>query len=186
MATVYTYLPGFKTGAGLGYPVVMRTGGLNLNDYRIQVEVKDDDEIAIGDLIMVDANNLADATAATGGEAVAIVEGSIRNKAVLEGHGLVPSKTVQFKDGDKIDVILLTAPMVLSMKCEGAVDMNVGSPVMSVAAGLVEYAAGITLTEATPNTLVATSDPRAIVGRTLTDVSTQNGDNGYLAVKVSK
>jgi hypothetical protein len=183
MATTYSYLPGLATGSGLSHPVIMRAGGMNLDDYTFQLEIKDSAEIAIGDVIMI-AGGLVDATGASETGMLAVVLDSNRNKSILESHGLTVSKAVQFTDGDKIDVLLLVPGVILSLKCEGGVDMQPGDPIGVVAAGKVEFKASITLNEAAPNTLVTTSDPLGKIGRILGTVATQDGTDGYIPVLI--
>ena len=115
MASVKTQLKSFKTGAGMGFPVIMNNG-INWHFAMDTVEIKDDDEIAIGDIILIDTNKLADQT---GDESVlvsAIVLDHTDNKAILEGHGLTVNKTSQFKDGDTPVIAYLVPGMILSMK----------------------------------------------------------------------
>ena len=114
MAAVQTYLKYLKTGSSLSYPVVM--GGIDWTMFVDSVTVKDDDEIAIGDIIILDANREADATGDEGVTVCAIVLDTTDNKAILEGHGLTVSKTAQFKDGDQIDILYLAPGLILSMK----------------------------------------------------------------------
>jgi len=174
MATVYTYLPGFKTGAGLGYPVVLKAGGLNIDDYILQMEVKDSTEIAIGDIVMVLTGNLTlDATVAKDFTAFAIVMDTNRNKAILESHAVTVSKTGQFTSGDKIDILLLVPGMVLSMKYDGVVACDIGDDIRAAAAGEVAVLAAI----------ATDADPRAKLGMCLT-LGVGTGTAGYIAVMV--
>jgi hypothetical protein len=177
-AATYSYISSaFTTGAGFEYPVVMRAGGLNIDDFKIVMEVKDDNEIAIGDLVMVESISSIELEVTTDKAltAFAIVLDTNRNKATLEAAGLTPSKAVQFSDGDKIDILLLVPGMVLSMKCNPTVDILVGTKVATAAGGRVDC-------------LVASStdEPASKIGYSLTSVDyTDTATESYIAVMVT-
>jgi len=177
-ASVYTYLPGFKTGSALSYPVVMKTGGLNVDDFIIQMEVKDSTELAIGDICMVATTTITiDATGAKDFGAIFVVLDTPRNKAILESHGLTVSKAVQFTTGDKIDVLILVPGMVLSLKYnDAAADLDIGDKIRADSAGQVTKLAAI----------ATDADPQCTIGVTLTAVDyTDEATDGYIAVLIT-
>ncbi len=175
MALTYSYLPGLKTGAGLGYPVVMRDGGLNVGDYVIQMEVKDSTELAIGDIIMAEsaASLELDATGDRAITAFAIVLDSVRNKSILEAAGTAVSKAAQFADGDKIDILLLVPGMILSVKCDGTTVVAVGSKMTCAAGGTTDVMANS-----------ATDEPACLIGYSLTMAAGTATTAGYIALMV--
>lgn len=115
MSHVMNYIPSLKTGSSLDFPVVMKEP-FDLTEFIVKMEIKDDDEIAIGDFATMDANQLLDATGDQDVVVPVMVLDTVDNKAILEGHGLTVNKTSQFKDGDKIDVLILVPGVVLSVK----------------------------------------------------------------------
>lgn len=131
MASAQVYLKFLKTGSALTYPVIMNTG-IDWSMYVDSVTVKDDNELAIGDIIIIDANREADATGDESVVVCAIILPTTDNKAILEGHGLTVSKTVQFLDGDQIDILYLVPGMILSMKVVASDSaLRIGSRVTS-------------------------------------------------------
>ena len=132
-----TYLPSLKTGAGMGFPVIMKCP-FDYTEFMMQMEVTTDDEIAIGDIALV-AAGLLDISTDESAIISVIVLDTTHNKAILEGHGLAVTKATQFKDGDKIDVVFLLRNMVVSMKCVTAQLLTIGSKVCaSATAGAVK------------------------------------------------
>ena len=169
MAASQSYLASLKTGSGMNYPIVMKSPYC-IEEYMIRVEVKDDDEIAIGDLIIVDANLLADAVGgAKATNVFAIVLDTNHNKAVLEGHGLTVNKTSQFKDGDFIDILPLLPGVIVSVKCEASSTVNPGTRLVSSdTAGAVQ---------------VYADTPAAILGMSVTQVTSGSGTS-YIGMLV--
>ena len=176
MATVYTYLPGLVTGDALTYPIVMRAGGLNVDDYVMTLEVKDDEEFAIGDLVMVTTGTLLlDQTAAKDFTAFGVVYDSNRNFATMEKNGVTVSKTATtgFKDGDKIDILLLVPGMILSLDHDGTAAIDVGDDVRAAAGGQCAALAAI----------ATDVDPRAKIGTCLS-LGVGTGTRGRIAVMI--
>jgi hypothetical protein len=115
MATTITILHPYETGADLKYPVVIK-GPPNIADYIIQGEIKDDSELAIGDLALIDTNQLLDTPTDAMVYKPVIILDTTHNKAVLESHAVTVSKAATFFDGDKVDVLLLVPGLILSVK----------------------------------------------------------------------
>ena len=110
---------GLKSGSGTKYPVVWKCP-YELSEIIQEFEVKDDDELAIGDLAKVVAGHLLDITDDEQEEKPVIILDTEDNKAILEGHGLTANKSSQFKDGDLLDCMLLIPGTILSVKVEAS------------------------------------------------------------------
>jgi len=158
MATVYSYLPGFLTGAGLSFPVVMKDGGLNLTDYITQLTITvGTTTIGLGDLVMVKTGVItADVTVAKDFTAVGVVLDTNRNKATLEAAGTTVAYGAAFAAGDIIDVLLLVPGMVLSLNHDGVATIDIGEDVRCAAAGNCAALAAIA-TDADPSTKIGMS-----------------------------
>ena len=123
------YLPSLKTGAELKYPVIMKAP-FDYTEYIFQFEVKTDDVIAIGDIAAVHLDDELIVSTSLSTVAVIVLD-TPRNKAILEGHGLTVSKTAGFKDGDKIDCLILIPGLILSMKIQPKADVILGQKLIA-------------------------------------------------------
>ena len=128
-ATSIDLLNTLKTGSGLNYPVVMKAP-FDYTEYIIQVEVKTDDVIAMGDLAAIELGGLLVVSTSTATVPVIVLD-TTYNKTILEGHGLTVSKTAAFKDGDKIDCLLLIPGLILSIQVEAGADVIIGQKLLA-------------------------------------------------------
>lgn len=176
MASVATYLPGFVTGSGLGYPIVMKAGGINIEDYIIQLTIAvGTTTITLGSLVMVTTGALtADVTVAKDFTAMGIVILSTRNKTVLEKAGVTVAKGAAFPASVTIDVLLLVPGMVISIQHDAVATLDVGDDVRCAAAGQCAALAAI----------ATDADPRTRIGRSLTRLVGTTGTGQYIAVMV--
>lgn len=118
------------TGSGLQYPVVMKAP-FDITPFVDRFAIKDSAEIAIGDICILTAAGVLDASSSAVATVPFIVLDTVWNKSILEGHGTTPSKSAKFTAGDKVDVLMLVPGLILSMKVEAKADVIVGTKLLA-------------------------------------------------------
>lgn len=177
MVAVATYLKNFITGAGLGYPIVMKAGGLNVDDFKTQLTITSGTStIFLGGLVMVKTGTLeADIPVAKDFTGLAVVLMTNHNKAILELAGVTVAKGAAFPDDDLvIDVLLLVPGMILSLRHDSVAALDIGDDVRMAADGDCAALAAI----------ATDVDQRAKIGMALTLIVGTTGTKNYIAVMV--
>lgn len=176
MVSVATYLPGFVTGAGLGYPILMKAGGLNVDDYIIQLTITAGvTTIGLGHLIMVTTTAItAGLTVAKDFKTGGIVYDTPRNKTTLEKVAVAVAKGAVYPASIVLDILLLVPGMVLSIQHDGVAALDIFEKVRVAANGLC----------ATMAAIATDADPRTHIGYSLTRLVGTTGTGQYIAVMI--
>jgi hypothetical protein len=179
MANELEYIPSLKTGSGFEYPVLMKLNGAKLEDILIRgMEVRNDSELAIGDLAIIYQNSgtlTLDATTDENTQAWCIIADTNHNKSILqEGGNSSISKATQFSSEDLIDVYRLVPGVTFSMKFNSASEeLDPGTKVACAADGEVKLLAAS-----------ADDEPACMVGMSETYANNDGSGISYIGVTV--